>query len=229
MKVLILAAGRGERMRPLTDTLPKPLLPVTGIPLIEHLIVALAQSKFKEIVINHSYLGDKIIERLGDGHRLGVDLQYSEEPAQALETGGGILKALPLLNSDPFVVLNSDIWTDYPFAELPRKLDALAHLILVDNPKHHPNGDFILDDAGLVKPKDTHDESIPTLTFSGIGVYRHKLFKHCTPGRFPLAPIIINAAKQGHISGQHYQGRWIDVGTPERLNELERAITQSAS
>ena len=229
MKTLILAAGRGERMRPLTDTVPKPLLPVAGKPLIEHLITALARSDFREIVVNHAHLGDQILARLGNGRQLGVNLEYSEEPTRALETGGGILHALPLLKSDPFLVVNSDIWTDYPFATLPVQIDTLAHLVLVDNPEHHTEGDFVLDDEGLVRPKNLHGTPLRTLTFSGIGIYRHKLFEHCTPGRFPLAPIITNAAKQGRISAQHYQGKWMDIGTSDRLNELREYLAQSSS
>lgn len=228
MNVLILAAGRGERLRPLTDSLPKPLLPVAGISLIERLIMALARYKFTNIVVNYAYLGEQIEAQLGDGQQLGVDLKYSKEPTQALETGGGIYNALPLLGSNPFLVLNSDIWTDFPFATLPTTLEALAHLVLVDNPQHNSPGDFILDVENMVNPKDQDDKSGSILTFSGIGVYRHELFANCKPGRYPLAPIIVDAARQGLVSGQHYQGKWIDVGTPERLIEAERIVTESA-
>jgi len=228
VNVLILAAGRGERLRPLTDTLPKPLLPVAGIPLIERLIMSLARYDFTDIVVNYAYLGDQIEAKLGTGEQFGVDLKYSKEPIQALETGGGIFNALPLLCSDPFLVLNSDIWTDFPFATLPVKFESLAHLVLVDNPQHNLDGDFVLDAENKVSTKDQDPKSGSILTFSGIGVYNHELFANCKPGRYPLAPIIVDAAQQGLVSGQHYQGRWIDVGTPERLIEAERAIVESA-
>ncbi len=209
-------------MRPLTDSVPKPLLPVAGKPLIEHLIAALRRAGLTEIAINHSYLGNLIEHQLGDGDRLGVHLNYSREAEGALETGGGIYQALPLLRSDPFVVLNGDIWTDYPFARLPRQLDGLAHLVLVTNPAHHPTGDFCLDDGGV------RDDCQQRLTFSGIGVYRHALFARCSPGKFPLAPVLRAAMKSGTVKGEQYHGRWYDVGTPERLKLLESELLSSS-
>ncbi|HEX9628295.1 MAG TPA: nucleotidyltransferase family protein [Acidiferrobacterales bacterium] len=215
---MILAAGRGERMRPLTDVLPKPLLAAGGRSLIEHLIDALARAGIERIVVNHAHLGESIEQRLGDGGGYGVRIDYSHEGESALETGGGIFRALPLLDSDPFLVVNGDIWTDYPFDRLPTELAGLAHLVMVDNPVHHPEGDFALG-AGHVRQADTG-----RLTFSGIGVYRHALFAGCRPGRFPLAPLLRDAMARGQVSGEHYTGRWWDVGTPERLAELDRAL-----
>lgn len=216
MKAMILAAGRGERMRPLTDRTPKPLLPVAGKPLIEHLITSLARAGFQDLVVNYAHLGEQIVERLGDGSRLGVRIRYSPESNGGLETGGGIFHALPLLDSDPFLVVNGDIYTDYPFDRIPRIISSLAYLILVSNPHHNPGGDFYLEDGRVM------DEGPEKLTFSGIGVYRPALFSGCTPGRFPLAPLLRKAMRQGAVTGEHYCGTWNDVGTPERLMELNR-------
>jgi MurNAc alpha-1-phosphate uridylyltransferase len=215
---MILAAGRGQRMRPLTDTTPKPLLPAGGRPLIVHLIERLVAAGRAGLVINHSHLGPQIEEYLGDGGRFGARIVYSQEPEERLETGGGIFRALPLIDTDPFVVVNGDIWTDYAFAHLPNRLTGLAHLVLVDNPAHHPQGDFMLD-GGRVSDADGR-----RLTFSGIGVYAHALFANCRPGRFPLAPILRAAMTRGLVSGEHYRGRWHDVGTPERLAEVDRSL-----
>jgi MurNAc alpha-1-phosphate uridylyltransferase len=214
---MILAAGRGERMRPLTDHTPKPLLPVGGRSLIEHLIAALADAGFRNIVINHAHLGQQIVAALGDGRRLGVRIAYSAEPEGALETGGGIFQALPLLGDGPFLVVNGDIWTDYPFARVPRRPRGLAHLVLVDNPAHHPHGDFGL--SGTIVVAD----STRKLTFSGIGVYSPELFAGCKPGRFPLAPLLRDAMARGAVGGEHYAGIWSDVGTPERLQAIDAA------
>jgi MurNAc alpha-1-phosphate uridylyltransferase len=214
MKVMILAAGRGERMRPLTDRLPKPLLLVKGRSLLEHLIVALAAAGLRDLVINHAHLGQQIEDTLGDGRRYGVRIAYSPEPDGALETAGGIIRALPLLDSEPFAVINGDIYTDYAFARLPGRLAGLAHLVLVDNPAHHPDGDFALQ-AGNVSEEGTRK-----LTFSGIGVYSHRLFAGYEPGKRPLAPLLRAAMKKGAVSGEHYTGLWNDVGTPERLRAL---------
>lgn len=218
---MILAAGRGERMRPLTDHTPKPLLAVGGRKLIEHLIAALAQAGFRDLVINHAHLGEQIVAALGDGHRHGVRIAYSAEPAGALETGGGILQALPLLGGGPFLVVNGDIWTDYPFSRLPRQLTGLAHLVLVDNPEHHPDGDFGLDGTAVVA------ETSRKLTFSGIGVYSPSLFAGREPGRFPLAPLLRAAITRGAVSGEHYRGVWSDVGTPARLQALDAAVQRA--
>jgi MurNAc alpha-1-phosphate uridylyltransferase len=209
MKAMILAAGRGERMRPLTDAVPKPLLRAGDKTLIEYLLEGLAAAGWDEVVINHA---------LGDGRRHGLRIHYSSEGDEGLETGGGIYRALPLLDSDPFLVVNGDIWTDYPFARLPRTLTDLAHLVLVDNPEHHPAGDFVLDHGRVLAA------GAPKLTFSGIGVYRHALFEGCRPGKFPLAPLLRAAMAAGRVSGEHYRGAWVDVGTPERLAALDARL-----
>lgn len=220
-KVMILAAGRGERMRPLSDTVPKPLLEAGGKPLIVHLIERLVTAGLPDLVINHSHLGEQIEKYLADGARFGARIRYSHEAGGGLETGGGIFKALSLIDTDPFVVINGDIWTDYPFAHLPTRLTGLAHLVLVDNPPQHPRGDFSLHDGKV------HAEDAPRLTFSGIGVYARALFADCRPGKFPLAPLLRAAMVRGQVSGEHYTGRWSDVGTPQRLNELDRELRRS--
>ena len=214
MKAMILAAGRGERMRPLTDSLPKPLLPVASKPLIAWQIEALVAAGITEIVINHAWLGEMIENALGDGAAFGARIRYSPE-GEALETGGGIRRALPLLGEAPFLVLNGDVLTDYPFARLRDQAVALAHLVLVSNPEHHPRGDFHLQ-AGRVSA-----EGEPRLTFSGIGVYHPALFAACEPGRFPLAPLLRQAMAAGQVSGEHYPGQWLDVGSPERLRQAQ--------
>lgn len=221
MKAMILAAGRGERMRPLTDRVPKPLLKVGGRTLIEHLIGQLTAAGFRELVINQAHLGQQLEQYLGDGSRFGVRIEWSREPEGALETGGGIHQALPLLGDAPFLVVNGDIWTDFPFAGLRRGIAGLAHLVLIDNPLHHPHGDFALD-GGQV-----HADGPARLTFSGIGVYRPELFRDCQPGKFPLAPLLRAAMVQGAVSGEHYRGAWLDIGTPERLAELDRRLSRS--
>jgi len=214
MKAMILAAGRGERMRPLTDHTPKPLLQVRGRPLIEYHIHALAAAGMRELVINHAHLGEQIVAALGDGRRFGVRIHYSPE-SPALETGGGIFRALSLLGDAPFVVVNGDVWTDYAFARLPREPEGLAHLVLVDNPPHHPEGDFALREGRV------HAQGESKLTFSGIGVYRPQLFSDCRPGAFPLAPLLRAAMARAQVSGEHHDGIWCDVGTPERLRALD--------
>lgn len=218
MRVMILAAGRGERMRPLSDHTPKPLLEVGGVPLIEHQIRRLADAGLRELVINHSWLGEEIERALADGSRYGVSIRYSAEPEQALETAGGIVQALPLL-SDPFIAVNADVWTDYPWQKLLAVDGDDAHLVLVDNPPHHPLGDFVLAD-GRVRARAA--PGAPRLTFGGIGRYRKRLFETLAPGRRPLAPVLADAAARDRVSGEHYRGRWLDVGTPARLAELER-------
>ena len=215
---MVLAAGRGERLRPLTDTTPKPLLAVHGRPLIEHLLLGLAAAGVREIVVNHSWLGGALLAALGDGRRYGLTLRYSDESAGALETGGGIHRALPLLGEGPFIVVNGDVWTDYPFAALCRD-DVLAErdvarLVLVPNPAHHAAGDFVLQE-GRVRAEGT-----ARLTFSGIGLYRAELFEGCRPGAFPLAPILRAAAVADRVAGELYAGEWTDVGSIERLQAL---------
>ena len=219
MMAMILAAGRGERMRPLTDRLPKPLLQAGGKALIEHHIEALVQAGVRSLVINHAHLGEQIEQALGDGARWGITIAYSPEPPGALETGGGIFNALPLLGSAPFIVVNADIWTDYAYLELPRRISGLAHLVLVDNPPHHPGGDFAL------QGDTANSTGEPRLTYSGIGVYRHELFSGCQSGRFPLAPLLRKAMARGQVTGEHYRGLWIDIGTPARLAELDRRLS----
>ena len=216
---MILAAGRGERMRPLTDRVPKPLLPVGDRTLIEHHIARLAAAGITELVINLSHLGDLIRDAIGDGARLGVSIAYSDEGHAPLETGGGIVKALPLLGQAPFLVINGDVWTDYPLGTLPHVIEAEAHLVLVDNPAHHPQGDFVLR-AGRVATAGVGHR----LTFSGVGVYAPALFAGCRPGRFALAPLLRAAMDRGAVTGEHYGGYWLDVGTPARLQELQRRL-----
>jgi MurNAc alpha-1-phosphate uridylyltransferase len=214
---MILAAGRGERMRPLTLTRPKPLLEVAGRALIEHHLASLAAAGFHSIVINLSWLGAQIRAHLGDGAAFGVAVEYSEEGPEPLETGGGILRALPLLGSGPFLVVNGDVWTDYPYAKLRGRLAAgdLAHLVLVPNPDHHPDGDFVLASGRMV------ESAAERLTFSGVGIYRPELFAG-RDGTFRLAPLLRAAARDGRVSAEKYDGAWHDIGTPERLAALNQ-------
>jgi len=224
MKVMILAAGRGERMRPLTDHTPKPLLQAGGKALIVHHLERLATAGLRDIVINHAHLGECIEAALGDGLAFGVQIRYSPE-RQALETGGGIFRALPLLGPGPFLVVNGDVWTDIDFAGIALAPGDLAHLVLVDNPAHNPRGDFALQD-GRVLADGPHGAR---LTFSGVGVYHPGLFADCTPGAFPLAPLLRSAMAQGLVGGTHHRGTWIDIGTPERLADLDRMLGGSTA
>lgn len=219
MKAMILAAGRGERMRPLTDHAPKPLLMAGGKALIEYHLEALAAAGFDSVVINHAHLGHLIERKLGNGGRYGLSISYSAE-GEALETGGGIFRALPLLGDEPFVVINGDIWTDYPYAHLRHQKVDLAHLVLVDNPPQHPAGDFVLE-HGLI-----HDNEGPRLTFSGIGVYHPALFAGCEDGAFALAPLLRQAMRDERVTGEYYRGRWFDIGTPDRLATLDALLLQ---
>jgi MurNAc alpha-1-phosphate uridylyltransferase len=211
MKAMILAAGRGERLRPLTDTTPKPLLQIAGKPLIAYHLEALARAGFSEVVINISWLGEQIRARLGDGAAFGLSIEYSEEPA-ALETAGGIVQALPLLG-ERFVVVNADIFTDYDFSRL-RAIDSPAHLVLVDNPDHHAGGDFSL--HGTSVGNDDSDRH----TFSGISQYHRSFFAELSPGKQALAPLLHAAIARGRVSGELFQGTWVDIGTAERLQAL---------
>ena len=221
MKAMILAAGRGERMRPLTDRCPKPLLEAGGKPLIVHHIERLVAAGFRELVINHAHLGALIEARLGDGAQWGVSISYSPEQ-KALETGGGIFKALPLLGETPFLVLNGDVWTDLDFSRFNGlEPDGLAYLILVDNPEHNPNGDFALSQDRV------SSEGVDRLTFSGIGIYRPELFANCKSGAFPLAPLLRGAMARGLAAGEHFQGNWLDIGTPQRLFDLDCRLRNS--
>ncbi len=212
---MILAAGRGERMRPLTDNLPKPLLKVAGKMLIEYHLEKLKAAQITEVVINHAWLGEKIEQALGDGTRYGLTIHYSPE-VEALETAGGIINALPLLGNSEFIVINGDIFCDYELSSLPSSLSGLAHLLLVENPEHHLEGDFALTNSGLLEQTGENKQ-----TFSGIGVYHADLFKDYPRGKLALAPILRKAMDQQQVTGEFYQGIWHDVGTPERLSELE--------
>lgn len=213
-RAMILAAGRGERMRPLTDTLPKPLLRVQGRSLIERHVERLARAGVESIVVNLAWLGTMIRDALGDGQRFGVKIRYSEETPHALETAGGIFRALPLLGPEPFLVVNGDVLTDYPFARLALDDGLDAHLVLVPNPPHHPRGDFGLENGAAVAV------ALDPFTFSGIAVYRPEFFAGCRDGTFPLKPLLVRAMAAGRCSAEVYRGVWEDVGTPERLQAL---------
>lgn len=218
MKAMILAAGRGERLRPLTDTVPKPLVPVLGKPLIIYHIEKLAALGIVDIVINHAWLGHKLLETLGDGSAFGVNIRYSAEDT-ALETGGGIKRALPLLceggNDAPFLVINGDVFIDALPPLLPLIDDALAHLWLVPNPELHPNGDFALADNRV------HEQGETKYTFSGMGIYHPRLFNDTPEGAFALGPLLRAQMAQGRVSGAMFKGLWCDVGTLSRLQALE--------
>ena len=237
---MILAAGRGERMRPLTDTTPKPLLPIGGRRLIEWHLLSLARAGFREVIINHAWLGAQIPAALGDGARYGLSLQYSDEGTRALETGGGIFKALSWLGAGPFLVVNGDVWSDFDYDRLrtPEVLDDAAHarLVLVPNPPQHAGGDFALEprslDASSARTAPRYDvrdrPETPRYTFSGIAVYRADFFSGCTPGRFPLLPLLRRAAAAQRLRGDLYDGLWFDIGTPERLAQLDSRLAAGA-
>jgi MurNAc alpha-1-phosphate uridylyltransferase len=211
---MILAAGRGERLRPLTDHAPKPLLPLRGKPLIEHHVERLAHAGLERIVINLAWLGSMIRDYLGDGSRYGLKIHYSDEGARALETAGGIFRALPYLEPGAFLVVNGDVFTDYPFAQAALAADRDAHLVLVPNPPQHPAGDFGLE-GGLALP------SAPVqYTFAGIAVYRARFFEGCVDGVFPLKPLLLRSMAAARCSAELYSGSWEDVGTAERLQAL---------
>ena len=218
MKAMILAAGLGTRMRPLTDTTPKPLLKVGGIPLIVWHIERLAHDGITQIVINIAHLGEQIPQALGDGSQWGVQMTYSDEREDgALESAGGIVKALPLLGEAPFVVVNGDIWTDYDFQE-HRVLGegVLAHLVLVPNPEHNPQGDFAFDGNRVIDER--------RYTFSGIGYYDPAFFEGVAYGKSALAPLLREAMKEGKVTGELYEGAWLDIGTPQRLEQLNAQL-----
>jgi N-acetyl-alpha-D-muramate 1-phosphate uridylyltransferase len=212
---MILAAGRGERMRPLTDFTPKPLLKIKGKALIEYHLEKLAHAGFEKIVINHHWLGEQIENALGNGEKYGVKIEYSKE-INVLETGGGIVQALPLLGEKPFLVVNGDIWCDLDFNKISLKIKGLAYLILINNPEHNLKGDFGLDNGFVTNE--------PQLTFSGIGVYDPDLFKDYEKGKFPLAPILRKAISEQKVIGEHFKGQWFDIGTPSRLKALEKIV-----
>jgi MurNAc alpha-1-phosphate uridylyltransferase len=229
---MILAAGRGERMRPLTDNMPKPLLPVADKPLIQHHIERLAGAGVREIVINLAWKGAMIRETLRTGAQFGVDIVYSDEGDRALETGGGIFNALPLLGIDPFLIVNGDVWTDYPFEKLIARFECsslgrggsdLAHLVLVPNPPQHSVGDFTLSNERVSERGES------SLTYSGIGVYSAAFFDGSSPGPFKLLGLLLSAIKAGRLSGERYAGRWFDIGTPQRLGELDAQLRTQRS
>jgi MurNAc alpha-1-phosphate uridylyltransferase len=215
---MLLAAGRGERMRPLTDTIPKPLLQVAGRPLIVWHLLALARAGIREVVINLSWLGGQLRSALGDGQDLGLSIRWSDEGAIPFETGGGIFHALPLLGTEPFLVVNADIWTDLDFARLQLPAAAHAHLVLVANPAHHPRGDFGLDGDRVV------NRDSDRLTYSGVGVYSPEFFAGCSAGRFPLLPLLNRAIAASRLRGEVHRGQWCDVGTAERLAALSARL-----
>jgi len=218
---MILAAGRGERMRPLTLVKPKPLLEAGGAPLIVHHLRALQAAGFEDVVVNVSWLGDQIRTALGDGSRYGVRLHYSDEGPEPLETGGGIFRALPWLGAGPFLVLNGDVWTDFDWSQMPGRLAPhdLAHLVLVPNPAHNEQGDFVLERGRIVESAGER------FTFSGVGIYRAELFAGCSDGIFKLAPLLRAAARAGRVSGDTHTGAWLDIGTPQRLAHLDQLLS----
>jgi MurNAc alpha-1-phosphate uridylyltransferase len=224
MKAIVLAAGRGERLRPITDTTPKPLVPIAGKPLIVYHLEALARAGVRDVVINLSWLPDKLRAALGDGNAYGVRITYTDEGPVALETGGGIFNAVQLLGPGPFLVVNGDTFTDIDFGALRAGADAdtragaLARLVLVPNPTQHPRGDFGLEGDLIV------ERGTGRLTYSGVGVYRPEFFEGCTPGKFPLLPLFKRAIAAGRLRGELHKGEWCDVGTPQRLAELDGRV-----
>lgn len=231
MRALLLAAGRGERMRPLSDATPKPLLQLAGKPLIAYHLERLATAGVRYVVINTAHLAGQFPAVLGDGARFGLRIRYSYEGDTALETGGGMLHALALLGSaDPFIAVSADLYTGFDYATLPVAPAGLAHLVMVDNPPYHAEGDFALRDGLL------HEDGAPQLTFGNIGVYRPQLFEHwrevlgdapgtgATPPTFKLAPLLRHAMRRGQVSGEHYAGRWHNLGTPQELAALDAQL-----
>ena len=218
MRAMILAAGRGERLRPLTDDLPKPLIELGGRPLIEHHLEALAEAGFRQVVINRSHLGELLFATVGDGSRWNIEISWSDEQPEPLETGGGIFKALPLLGSGPFLVVNGDVWTDYPLARLRAAKCDWAHLVMVPNPAHNPSGDFALVGARI------RENGGPKLTYSGIGLYHPRLFDGCKAGKFSVVPLLRRAMRDHLVTGEHYPGDWDDIGTPERLEKRRSEV-----
>ena len=222
---MVLAAGRGERMRPLTDREPKPLLRVGGKRLIEYHLEGLAAAGFRDVVVNTAWLGDQIESVIGNGAKYGLSIAYSHERPDALETGGGILNALPLLGTEPFLIVNGDVWADIDFAPLRRapQVGALAHLVLVPNPPQHPRGDFRLENSRVLEGEGTR------YTYSGIGIYRPEMFAGCAPGKFPLLPLLRRAIDANALTGELHRGRWSDIGTIDRLNALDSELSRGAA
>jgi N-acetyl-alpha-D-muramate 1-phosphate uridylyltransferase len=218
MRAMVLAAGRGERMRPITDTLPKPLVPVAGKPLIGYHLERLAQAGITEVVVNLSWLGEKIRAVLGDGRDYRVSITYSDEGPVPLETGGGIFKALSLLGPGPFLVVNGDTWSDINYGRLGLDDGANGRIVLVANPTHNPRGDFGLEGDVVV------DREVDRFTYSGVGVYRPEFFVGCSPGKFPMLPLLKRAIAARLLRGELYRGEWCDVGTPERLAALDAEV-----
>ena len=227
MKAMVLAAGKGERMLPLTLSTPKPLLEAGGRPLIHHQVAKLAAAGFTDLVVNHAWLGEQVEAALGDGSALGVAITWSRE-GEPLETAGGIIQALPFLaegeGAASFASINADIWTDFPFGSLS-PIDGneiQAHLVLVDNPAHHPEGDFVLEAGRVREARDGETK----LTYSGIAVYHPSLFAGIAPGKRPLVPLLKQAMAEGTVSGEYFAGQWFDIGTPERLQELDMLLRE---
>jgi MurNAc alpha-1-phosphate uridylyltransferase len=232
MKALVFAAGRGERMRPLSDTTPKPLLAAAGKRLIEWHLERLAAAGVRDVVVNIAHLAARFPEALGDGARYGLRIEYSREGDVPLETGGGMLHALPLLGKAPFIAVNGDIFTDFDFASLPREPRGLAELVLVDNPPQHPRGDFGIDATGALLPHVDSPGAVRALTFAGIGIYRAEILRdwraiigdtlgaQAAPPRFSIVPLLRAAIARGDVGWRHHAGTWTDVGTPERLAGL---------
>ena len=215
MRAMVLAAGRGERLRPLTDNVPKSLVEVRGESLLERHLANIQAAGVRTVVINLGWLGDKIVERVGSGERYGLNVLYSQEGDNILETGGGIHKALPMLGDDPFLVVNADIYTEMPVPQIELADEHVGHLVMVPSPEYRDGGDFDIED-GLIRNGESQG-----LTFSGVAMYRPSFFDGCEPGRFPLAPMLREAADNGQLSGSLYEGPWADIGTPERLEAIQ--------
>ncbi len=215
MRAMLLAAGRGERLRPLTDEVPKSLVEVRGESLLERHLASIHAAGVRTVVINLGWLGDRIVERVGSGERYGLNVLYSQEGENILETGGGIHKALPMLGDEPFLVINADIYTDMPMPRIELAAEHVGHLVMVPSPGYRDGGDFDIED-GLIRNGETQK-----LTFSGVAMYRPAFFDGCEPGRFPLAPMLREAADHGKLSGSLYQGLWADIGTPDRLRAIQ--------
>ena len=225
MKAMILAAGLGRRMLPLTEKMPKPLVPCAGKALIVYHIEALAAAGVTELVINHAYLGEQIEQALGDGSQFGVSIQYSPE-GEPMNTGAGIAKALPLLGDDPFILTNSDVWSNFDYARLLAQRVDMAHLVMVNNPAHNPDGDFSLLDNGKLDEHRDCPRGV-AVTYSGISLLTPELFAFSPKGSFPLRQPLIDAMQAGAVSGELHEGDWVDVGTPQRLAEVEAHLSSN--